>query len=81
MNKFLHAIKWKIFRKRHIYLVHYTTVDTDEYGVEHVVDRSLTMATTMSPRILNFNTLREVLRRDDNNETIEIKTYNYQGKW
>lgn len=81
MFKYFRAIKWMLFRKRHIFLVHYTTVDKDEYGVEHVVDRSLTLSTTMSPRKLNFNTMREVLRKEDNNETIEIKTYNYQGKW
>lgn len=81
MFSWLRAIKWMIFRKRHIYLVHYTTTVLDEHGIEHVTQRSLTLATTMSPRKLNFNTMRAVLRKEDKNDTIEVETYNYQGKW
>lgn len=81
MDKYLRALKWMIFRKRHVYLVHYLTIDKDEHGVEHVTERALTLVTTINPRKMTFNTMRAVLRKEDNNDTIEIETYNYQGKW
>lgn len=81
MLKKLYELKWMIFRKRHVYFVHYTVKEVDENGITREVKRKLTIVTTMNPRKLTFNTLQHLLQKEENDVTIEVDTYNYLGKW